>query len=174
MILGYNVDFDVSIIILIIDISSIFFIIIIVLISYQKNKPNLIRYIGKSTLMVFYTTFFTILFFCQEIISTLAISIFMAFLIIMISKLIEMRNYERYVYKKYIKNDKYPPISLQIKIVRFQRAYYNLRLFLYIFPFLNLTFNLIILWRHSYYNEALLISVIPIIIIMVGYENFYF
>lgn len=85
----------------------------------------------------------------------------------MISKLIEMRNYERYIYKKYIKNDKYPPISLQIKIVRFQRAYYNLRLFLYIFPFLNLTFNLIILWRHSYYNEALLISVIPIIIISI-------
>ena len=141
-------------------------IILVIIFSYQKNRPDLIRYIGKSTLTITYTTFFTLLFFCQEIRFTIIISFFMAILMITISKFIEMRNYEKYIYKKYIKNEQFPPKSSLGRIIRFQRIYYNIGLFLYIYPFLNLIFNILILLRFSYYNKSLLVSTFLIIILV--------
>jgi len=165
VIIGYITDFDVPTHIFIFGVLSILFIIFIIIFSYDKNRPDLIRYIGKSCFTVTYTIFFTILFFCQEIIFSISISVFTAILMILISKLIEMRNYEMYISKKYLREGYLPPKNSLYKITKSQENYYYLRIILFAYPFFNLILNGSILYKYLYYNKSLLISIFFLLIL---------
>ena len=126
VILGYIIDFDVSIGLIVFGVISIIVIIVVILISYLNNFPKLIRYAGKSIFSVTLAVFYSALFFCQEYVITTSFAIFTLVLFFLITKVFQMRDLEKLILIKSKKEDRYPHMR-DIKLIL---SYENLYEFL--------------------------------------------